>query len=196
MSFSLPLEFCANLLFLRCAIGSISTNIMRIYKRGCSFKLAFLRTQRHMLMCAHHKHTTYASIKAHINMELTRFHTHTQGERARERENPSAWNKQNGWMPFGSPGKWILLTEQLASLRQGNLYSIHPLYYSQPSFLLHVTPHLLVGFGMAVQALFWGTAWRVWRTVWSWDPEERVRCLMWWNRCSQPERAAQPEPVG
>ena len=40
-------------------------------------------------------------------------------------------------MPFGNPGKWILLTEQLASWRQDNLYSIHHLYYSRPSFSLH-----------------------------------------------------------
>lgn len=67
---------------------------------------------------------------------VTRIHIHTHIENI---ENPSAWNKQNGCMPFGSPGKWILLTEQLASSRQDNLYSIHHLYYSRPSFSLRFT---------------------------------------------------------
>lgn len=35
--------------------------------------------------------------------------------RAQTTENPSVSDKQNGCVPFGSPGKWKLLTEQLAS---------------------------------------------------------------------------------
>lgn len=73
---SLPSELKVNFLFLGCANGSMLANICR-----CSrpFKLVFFGTQRHMRVCAHSKdkHTTYALIKAHINMQLALLNTHT-----------------------------------------------------------------------------------------------------------------------
>lgn len=72
--------------------------------------------------------------------------------------NPSVWNKQNGCMPFGSPGKWILLTEQLASSRQDNLYSIHRLYCSRPSFSPHFYSGPVFVQGVFVKASFFFTA--------------------------------------
>lgn len=107
----------------------VPTNTCRCRGR----KFAFFRTQKHMQTPSHnmHKYSHYQHGAATV------ARTHIQIE------DPSAWNKQNGCMPFGSPGKWILLTEQLASWRQDNLYSIHHLYCSRPSFSLHptVAPH-------------------------------------------------------
>lgn len=61
---------------------------------------------------------------------LSYAHKHTQ----KPRPHICLERKQNGCMPFGSPGKWILLAEQLAFKRESNLCSIHYFYCSGRSF--------------------------------------------------------------
>lgn len=60
--------------------------------------------------------------KNELRINTKTLHSQTQTRRApraqtraQTTENPSVCNKQYGCVPFGSPGKWKLLTEQLAS---------------------------------------------------------------------------------
>lgn len=60
--------------------------------------------------------------KNELRVNTKTLHSQTQTRRApraqtraQTTENPSVSDKQNGCVPFGSPGKWKLLTEQLAS---------------------------------------------------------------------------------